>query len=118
VFRFAIWKVRLGLTARFRAYGASMEPVIPSCSRVMIEPVDVERLELGDIVAVKLGGDTMLHLVKASTGINTSWRSQAPAVHRTDGRASNASARSAPRSRERTIVGSQRKRRRRLARYA
>lgn len=36
----------------------------PSGSRVTIEPVDVERVELGDIVVVKVGGETMLHLVK------------------------------------------------------
>ena len=42
-----------------------MEPVIPSGSRVTIEPVDVERITLGDIVAVKVGDETMLHLVKA-----------------------------------------------------
>jgi hypothetical protein len=65
VFRLALWKVRLGLVGRFDAFGGSMEPVIPSGSRVTIEPVDVERLELGDIVAVKVGDETMLHLVKA-----------------------------------------------------
>lgn len=60
-----MWKVRLGLVGRFDAFGGSMEPVIPSGSRVTIEPVDVEGLELGDIVAVKVGDATMLHLVKA-----------------------------------------------------
>ena len=42
-----------------------MEPVIPSGSRVTIEPLHVESIELGDIVAVKVGNETMLHLVKA-----------------------------------------------------
>lgn len=42
-----------------------MEPVIPSGSRVTIAPVDVDRVELGDIVAVRVGDSTMLHLVKA-----------------------------------------------------
>ena len=65
MFWFALWKVRLGLVGRFRAFGTSMEPVIPSGSFVTIEPVDVEQLELGDIVAVKVGDATMLHLVKA-----------------------------------------------------
>jgi hypothetical protein len=65
VFWLALWKVRLGLVGRFDAFGGSMEPVIPSGSEVTIEPVDVERLELGDIVAVKVGDETMLHLVKA-----------------------------------------------------
>jgi hypothetical protein len=65
VFWLALWKVRLGLTGRFQAFGGSMEPVIPSGSRVTIEPVHVERIELGDILAVRVGDDTMLHLVKA-----------------------------------------------------
>jgi hypothetical protein len=42
-----------------------MEPVIPSGSRVTVEPVEVERIALGDIVAVKVADATMLHLVKA-----------------------------------------------------
>ncbi len=42
-----------------------MEPVIRSGCRVTIKPVDVERVALGDIVAVKVGDETMLHLVKA-----------------------------------------------------
>ena len=41
-----------------------MEPVIPSGSRVTVEPVDVERLELGDIVVAQVGDSTMVHLVK------------------------------------------------------
>jgi hypothetical protein len=64
VFSLALWKVRFGLSGRFRAFGGSMEPVIPSGSELTIEPVDVERLELGDIVAVTIGAETMLHLVK------------------------------------------------------
>lgn len=65
MFWLALWKVKLGLAGRFDAFGGSMEPVIPSGSRVTIEPVEVGRLELGDIVAVKVGDATMLHLVKA-----------------------------------------------------
>jgi hypothetical protein len=42
-----------------------MEPVVPSGSLVTLEPVDVERLALGDIVWVRVGDETMLHLVKA-----------------------------------------------------
>jgi len=57
-------KVRRGKTGHFRAFGSSMEPVIPSGSYLTIEPVDVEQLELGDIVVVKVGDETMVHLVK------------------------------------------------------
>jgi hypothetical protein len=42
-----------------------MEPVIPSGSRVTVEPVDVDRLELGDIVVARVGDSRMLHLVKS-----------------------------------------------------
>lgn len=49
----------------FRAFGSSMEPVIPSGSRVTIEPVDVDRIDLGDIVVARVRDSTMLHLVKA-----------------------------------------------------
>jgi hypothetical protein len=41
-----------------------MEPVIPSGSWIQIEPVEVERIGLGDILAVKVGDELMLHLVK------------------------------------------------------
>ena len=64
MFWLATWKVRFGFAADFRAFGSSMEPVIPSGSMVTIEPVDVERIELGDIVVARVGGSTMLHLVK------------------------------------------------------
>jgi hypothetical protein len=53
------------MVARFRAFGSSMEPVIPSGSSVTIEPVDLDKVELGDIVVAEVGGSTMLHLVKA-----------------------------------------------------
>jgi hypothetical protein len=65
MFWLAIWKVRCGLVGRFRAFGPSMEPVIPNGSRVTIEPVDGDQLELGDIVLARVGNETMLHLVKA-----------------------------------------------------
>ncbi len=65
MFLLATWKVKHGMVARFRALGRSMEPVIPSGSTVTIEPVDADRVELGDIVVAKVGDSTMLHLVKA-----------------------------------------------------
>jgi Peptidase S24-like len=65
VFWLASWKLRHGMVGRFRAFGSSMEPVIPSGSSVTVEPVDVDKLELGDIVVAKVGDSKMLHLVKA-----------------------------------------------------
>jgi Peptidase S24-like len=65
VFPPVVWKVRLGMAGSFRAFGSSMEPVIPSGSRVTIEPVDVDTIELGDIVVARVRDSTILHLVKA-----------------------------------------------------
>lgn len=65
LFPLAMWKVRHGMVGRCRVFGRSMEPVIPNGSWVTIEPVDAERLELGDIVVAQVGESTMLHLVKA-----------------------------------------------------
>ena len=42
-----------------------MEPVISSGSRITIEPVDVDKLENGDMVMARVGDSTMVHLVKA-----------------------------------------------------
>lgn len=53
------------MIGRCQVFGRSMEPVIPSGSRVTIEPIDLERVEVGDIVVAKVRGSTMLHLVKA-----------------------------------------------------
>jgi hypothetical protein len=64
MFWLALWKVRLGRVGRFRAFGRSLEPVIPSGSLLTIEPVDRERIELGDIVLARVGDSTMVHLVK------------------------------------------------------
>jgi hypothetical protein len=65
VFWFAMLKVRLGMVGRWRAFGRSMEPVIPNGSRVTIEPVDLDKIELGDIVLAQVHESAMLHLVKA-----------------------------------------------------
>ena len=53
------------MVGRCRAFGSSMEPLIPSGSRIVIDPVDVDRIELGDIVVARVRDSTMLHLVKA-----------------------------------------------------
>ncbi len=65
LFPLAMWKVKHGMVGRCRVFGRSMEPVIPSGSRVTIEPVHADRLELGDIVVAQVRDSTMLHLVKA-----------------------------------------------------
>jgi len=65
VFPIALWAVKRGWAARFRAYGSSLDPIIRSGQRVKVEPVDVGRLEVGDVVMVRVNGNDMLHLVKA-----------------------------------------------------
>jgi len=42
-----------------------MDPIIKSGQRVRVEPVDVGRLEIGDVVMVEVNGDKMLHLISA-----------------------------------------------------
>jgi hypothetical protein len=57
--------VKRGRVATLRAFGGSMHPIIQSGQRVRLEPVDADRLELGDVVMVDVDGSTMLHLISA-----------------------------------------------------
>ncbi len=63
MFPIAVWKVRLGLRGASRVFGTSMEPLIPSGSRLVLEPVERELLEPGDVVVARVGDATMVHLV-------------------------------------------------------
>jgi hypothetical protein len=65
IFPIALWAVKRGRAASFRAFGSSMEPHIKSGQRVKVEPVDADRLEIGDIVMVEVNEEKMLHLVNA-----------------------------------------------------
>jgi hypothetical protein len=53
---------------RFRPTGSSMVPLIRSRQLVTVAPVDVVRLEVGDIVLAKVAGTIYLHLVTAIAG--------------------------------------------------
>lgn len=55
MFWLVMWKVRLGLAGSFRAFGTSLEPAITNGSRLTIEPVNVDRIEVGDIVLARVG---------------------------------------------------------------
>jgi hypothetical protein len=57
--------VKRGRPATLRAFGSSMHPIIESGQHVRLEPVDTDRLELGDVVMVEVNGSTMLHLISA-----------------------------------------------------
>jgi hypothetical protein len=42
-----------------------MDPIVKSGQRVRVEPVDQDRLEVGDVVMVEVNGSSMLHMVSA-----------------------------------------------------
>lgn len=57
--------VAQGRVVQFRPSGSSMVPLIRSRQLVTVAPVDPTRLEVGDIVLVRVAGTTYLHLVSA-----------------------------------------------------
>ncbi|MFE9577670.1 S26 family signal peptidase [Nocardia sp. NPDC006044] len=61
-------RVAGGATVRIRPVGSSMVPLIRSRELVTIAPVDPEKVEIGDIVLVRVSGTTYLHLVTAIAG--------------------------------------------------
>jgi hypothetical protein len=65
MFPVALWLAKRGLGSSFRAFGSSMDPIIKSGQRLRVEPVDPDRLEVGDAVMVEVNGSSMLHLVRA-----------------------------------------------------
>jgi hypothetical protein len=58
-------RVADGETVEFRPTGNSMAPLIQSRQNVRVEPVDATKVEVGDIVLVRVAGTTYLHLVSA-----------------------------------------------------
>jgi hypothetical protein len=42
-----------------------MDPIVKSGQRVRVEPVDQDRLEVGDVVMVEVNCNNMLHMVSA-----------------------------------------------------
>lgn len=60
-----IGKLRKGETVSFRPRGRSMSPRIESGQLCTVEPVDVGKLQVGDVVLCKVRGAEYLHLVKA-----------------------------------------------------
>ncbi|MFC6022058.1 hypothetical protein ACFP2T_38585 [Plantactinospora solaniradicis] len=57
--------VAQGRVVEFRPSGSSMVPLIRSRQLVTVSPVDPTKLEVGDIVLVRVAGTTYLHLVSA-----------------------------------------------------
>ena len=58
-------RVAEGHTVDFRPTGSSMVPLIRSRQLVTVAPVDPAKVEVGDIVLVRVAGTTYLHLVSA-----------------------------------------------------
>ncbi|SDS64728.1 S24 family peptidase [Actinoplanes derwentensis] len=58
-------RVAAGETVTFRPRGGSMTPLVNSGDPVTVGPVDPARVEVGDIVLVRVSGTTYLHLVSA-----------------------------------------------------
>jgi hypothetical protein len=58
-------RVAAGTTVQFRPTGTSMVPLIASRALVTVEPVEANRVEVGDIVLAKVAGTVYLHLVSA-----------------------------------------------------
>lgn len=63
--RYHIEKLRTGTTVKFRPHGNSMTPRIKSGQLCTVEPVDLDRLEVGDVVLCQIRGADYLHIVKA-----------------------------------------------------
>ncbi|MGW6441495.1 VanZ family protein [Lentzea sp. NPDC055074] len=61
-------RVARGEKVRFRPTGSSMVPLIHSRQRVTVAPVDTAKLEVDDIVLVRVAGTTYLHRVTAIAG--------------------------------------------------
>jgi hypothetical protein len=55
-------RVAGGESVEFRPAGNSMVPLIQSRQNVRVEPVDATKVEVGDIVLVRVAGTTYLHL--------------------------------------------------------
>ena len=61
-------KLRQGETVSFRPRGNSMTGKVESGQLCTVDPIDAEKLEVGDIVLCKVNGREYLHLIKAIQG--------------------------------------------------
>ena len=63
-----IKQLQEGQTISFRPRGHSMKGKISSGQLCKVQPVDVSKLQVGDIVLCKVKGREYLHLIKAIKG--------------------------------------------------
>lgn len=61
----AIKDLQQGFNTIIRLHGNSMAGLVESGSKVILRPVDMSELKIGDIVLCKVKGNQYLHLVKA-----------------------------------------------------
>lgn len=66
--RRAIEELAAGQTTRLREHGNSMHPRLKSGEVVILEPVAIEDVEVGDAVFCRVRGRMFTHLVKAKKG--------------------------------------------------
>lgn len=65
---FAIAALQKGETVKIRPHGHSMRGKVNSGDLVTLEPIQPEKLKVGDIVLVRVRGNVYLHLIKAING--------------------------------------------------
>lgn len=63
--KFAIEKLQNGESTQIRPSGHSMTGKVNHKDLVTLEPCDAEKLEVDDIVLVRVKGNVFLHLIKA-----------------------------------------------------
>lgn len=63
--KFAIEALKQGKTVEIKPRGHSMKGKVNDGDKVTVEPCEVENLEVGDVVLVRVKGQDYLHLVKA-----------------------------------------------------
>jgi hypothetical protein len=62
---FAIETLKEGKDAIIKPTGNSMRGKVESGSKVTLEPISLDKVQIGDIVLCKVKGNQYLHLVKA-----------------------------------------------------
>lgn len=63
--KYAIEALRRGLTTKVRPRGHSMKGKVEDGATVTLEPAEPEKLQVGDVVLVRVHGTDYLHLIKA-----------------------------------------------------
>ena len=62
---FAVERLQAGEAVDIKPTGGSMKGKVESGSKVTIEPIELDKIKVGDIVLCRVKGNQYLHLVKA-----------------------------------------------------